>query len=142
MLTILSYSLFTFLCGLVTNLWQLAILRILCGIGLGGEQPPARPSWPKNCPSTGARWPRAFCIPGATWVFLAGLANYFIGANWGWRWMFFFGGLPALFITFIRWGVKESRLWHEQFGEPHKKRNTMKQAFGSLFTESTSGAPP
>ena len=54
--------------------------------------------------------------------------------------MFFFGGLPALFITFIRWGVKESRLWHEQFGEPHKKRNTMKQAFGSLFTEEKQAA--
>ncbi len=39
MLTILCYSLFTFLCGLVTNIWQLAMLRVLCGIGIGGEQP-------------------------------------------------------------------------------------------------------
>src|SRR5688572_31050900 len=31
MLTILSYSIFTFMCGLVTNIWQLAILRVLCG---------------------------------------------------------------------------------------------------------------
>src|SRR3954465_5044912 len=38
-LTILFYSVFTFLCGVVTNIWQLAVLRILCGIGLGGEQP-------------------------------------------------------------------------------------------------------
>ena len=29
MLTILCYSLFTFLCGLVTNIWQLAVLRVL-----------------------------------------------------------------------------------------------------------------
>ena len=36
MLTILFYSVFTFLCGLVTNIWQLAVLRVLCGIGLGG----------------------------------------------------------------------------------------------------------
>ena len=39
MLTILSYSLFTFLCALVTSIWQLAALRVLCGIGIGGEQP-------------------------------------------------------------------------------------------------------
>ncbi len=39
MLTILAYSLFTFLCGFVTNIWQLAVLRFLCGIGIGGEQP-------------------------------------------------------------------------------------------------------
>ena len=28
MLTILCYSLFTFLCGLVTNIWQFAVLRV------------------------------------------------------------------------------------------------------------------
>ena len=39
MATILFNSVFTFLCGLVTNIWQLAVLRVLCGIGLGGEQP-------------------------------------------------------------------------------------------------------
>ena len=27
------------MCGLVTNIWQLGVLRVLCGIGLGGEQP-------------------------------------------------------------------------------------------------------
>src|SRR5437867_334130 len=39
MLTIFCYSLFTFLCALVTNIWQLAVLRVFCGIGIGGEQP-------------------------------------------------------------------------------------------------------
>ena len=29
MLTILCYSVFTFLCGFVTNIWQLAVLRVL-----------------------------------------------------------------------------------------------------------------
>src|SRR5262245_21362436 len=38
-LTIVAYSVFTLMCGLVTNVYQLAILRILCGFGLGGEQP-------------------------------------------------------------------------------------------------------
>ncbi|HET9362740.1 MAG TPA: MFS transporter, partial [Vicinamibacterales bacterium] len=37
MLTILCYSLFTFMCGLVNNIWQLAVLRVLVGIGIGGE---------------------------------------------------------------------------------------------------------
>jgi MFS family permease len=39
MLTILCYSVFTFMCGLVNNIWQLAILRIFVGLGIGGEQP-------------------------------------------------------------------------------------------------------
>src|SRR5881275_883992 len=36
-LTILCYSLFTLLCGTVTGIWQLAALRLLAGIGIGGE---------------------------------------------------------------------------------------------------------
>jgi MFS family permease len=136
MLTIFSYSLFTFLCGMVTNIWQLAILRILCGIGLGGEQPIGSTFVAEELPENRRKMAAGILHTGYyLGFFLAGLANYFIGANWGWRWMFFFGGLPALFITFIRWGVKESRLWHERFGGPQKKHNTMKQAFGSLFTE-------
>src|SRR5437879_9971365 len=37
MLTIVWYSVFTFLSALVTNLWQLDVLRLLEGIGIGGE---------------------------------------------------------------------------------------------------------
>src|SRR6476646_1841513 len=32
MATILMYSVFTFACGLSQNIWQLAVLRIFCGI--------------------------------------------------------------------------------------------------------------
>src|SRR4029079_11596270 len=35
--TILCYSLFTLLCGVTTNVWQLAVCRMLAGIGIGGE---------------------------------------------------------------------------------------------------------
>src|SRR5215212_10347750 len=31
MMTILFYSVFTGLCGMVGNIWQLAVLRVLCG---------------------------------------------------------------------------------------------------------------
>src|SRR2546429_1798292 len=36
MLTIVWYSVFTFLSALVTSVWQLAVLRLLAGIGIGG----------------------------------------------------------------------------------------------------------
>ena len=48
--------------------------------------------------------------------------------------MFVFGGLPALMMAFIRYGVHESKKWHEKFGEAAGKRPTMSQAFGALFT--------
>src|SRR5262249_34495280 len=37
MLTILCYSLFTFLGAFATKVWQLALFRLLAGIGIGGE---------------------------------------------------------------------------------------------------------
>ena len=40
--------------------------------------------------------------------FLAALANYVIGANFGWRWMFVLGGTPALLVGWIQSGVHES----------------------------------
>jgi MFS family permease len=138
MLTIFAYSLFTFMCGLVTNIWQLAVLRILCGIGLGGEQPIGSTFVAEELPEDRRKMAAGILHTGYyAGFFLASVANYFIGANYGWRWMFIFGGLPALFIGFIRWGVKESRLWHSQFGgeDQKKRRPTMKQSFGTLFSD-------
>ena len=37
MLTILCYSLFTFLGAVATSVWYLAAFRLLAGIGIGGE---------------------------------------------------------------------------------------------------------
>jgi len=58
MLTILSYSLFTFLCALVTNIWQLAAMRVLCGMGIGGEPPSGgtfvAEEWPEDRRKMGA----------------------------------------------------------------------------------------
>jgi len=137
MLTIVAYSAFTLMCGLVTNIWQLAVLRILCGIGLGGEQPIGSTFVAEELPEDRRKMAAGILQTGYyVGFFLASVANYFIGANYGWRWMFIFGGVPALFIAFIRWGVKESRLWREQFGgETPRKRPSMKASFGTLFSE-------
>jgi MFS family permease len=135
MLTILCYSLFTFMCGLVTNIWQLAILRVLCGIGIGGEQPVGATYIAEELDERTRKMGAGLMHTGYYFgFFFAAVANYFIGANYGWRWMFIFGGLPALMIFFIRYGVHESKKWHEKFGRSTAKRPTMAQAFGALFT--------
>jgi MFS family permease len=134
MLTILCYSMFTFLCGLVTNIWQLAALRVLCGIGIGGEQPIGgtfvAEVWPEDRRKMGAGYMHTGYYFG---FFLAALANYFIGANFGWRWMFVLGGAPALLVSWIRRGVHESGAWQQKLGDP-KRRPSMRQAFGELFS--------
>jgi MFS family permease len=63
--------------------------------------------------------------------FLAAIANYYIGARYGWRWMFAVGGTPALLITFIQYGVRESKTWERK---REIARPTMTAAFGKLFS--------
>ncbi|HEY7172539.1 MAG TPA: MFS transporter [Vicinamibacterales bacterium] len=134
MLTILCYSIFTFLGALVTSMWQLAACRLLAGVGIGGE-------WSMGGTFVAEEWPEDRRKMGAGYMhtgyyfgfFLAALANYFIGAQYGWRMMFAFGGLPALLVSFIRYGVRESARWEARIIEA-RHRPTMAQAFAALFS--------
>jgi MFS family permease len=133
MLTILCYSVFTFLSGLVTNIWQLAICRLIAGIGIGGE-------WSMGGTFVAEEWPEDRRKMGAGYMhtgyyfgfFLAAIANAYIGATYGWRWMFVLGGTPALLVTFIRYGVRESAAWRKRVAET--RRPKMREAFGELFS--------
>ena len=134
MLTILFYSVFTFLCGVVTNIWQLAVLRVLCGIGLGGEQPMGgtfiAEEWPEDRRKMGAGYMHTGYYFG---FFLAAIANYYIGANFGWRWMFVLGGAPALLVGWIQSGVREPKTWQARADDEHH-RPRMSDAFKALFS--------
>ena len=96
MLTIAWYSLFTFLSAFVTHVWQLAILRLLAGIGIGGE-------WAMGGTFVAEEWPEERRRAGAGYmhtgyyvgVFLAALVNFAIGSRFGWRAMFAVGGLAC-----------------------------------------------
>jgi MFS family permease len=65
--------------------------------------------------------------------FLAAVANFEIGARFGWRTMFAVGGIPALFVLFIRYGVRESDRWEARRTQAGKSL-TMRRAFLSLFS--------
>ena len=58
-LTILCYSLFTFLGALATGVWQLAVFRFLAGAGIGGEWTLGgvfvAEEWPESRPAAGRR---------------------------------------------------------------------------------------
>jgi len=132
MLTILCYSLFTFLCGFVTTVWQLAVLRLLAGIGIGGEWSMGgtfvAEAWPEHRRASGAGYLHTGFYFG---VFLAAIANYVIGARYGWRWMFIVGGTPALLVMFIRYGVTESTVWRARAA---RYRPSMAEAVRMLFS--------
>jgi MFS family permease len=133
-LTILCYSLFTFLGAATTNVWQLGACRLLAGIGIGGE-------WSMGGTFVAEEWPESRRTMAAGYlhtgyyvgVFLAALANYTIGAHYGWRAMFVFGGTPAFFVAFVRYAVVEPARWTEQRGRLGS-RPTMRGAFAMLFS--------
>jgi MFS family permease len=116
-LTILCYSLFTFLGAVSTTVWQLGTFRLLAGFGIGGEWTLGgvliAEEWPEERRKTGAGWMHTGYYFG---VFLAAIANVIIGAAFGWRAMFVFGGAPALLVSYIRRGVREPARWTKRAG--------------------------
>ncbi len=118
MITIVWYSVFTFLSALVTTVSQLAILRLLAGIGIGGEWAMGgtfvAEEWPEHRRRAGAGYMHTGYYVG---IFLAAIANYAIGSRFGhngWRVMFAIGGLPALLLAWVRHGVAEPSRWKEK----------------------------
>jgi MFS family permease len=115
MITIVWYSVFTFLSALVTSVGHLAVLRLLAGIGIGGE-------WAMGGTFVAEEWPEQRRRAGAGYmhtgyyfgIFLAAIANYAIGGRFGhngWRVLFAVGGLPALLLAAVRHGVTEPSRW-------------------------------
>lgn len=112
MLTILCYSVFTFTGAFATSIWQLAIFRLLAGVGIGGE-------WTLGGTFVAEEWPEDRRKMGAGLLqtgyyfgfLMAAALNATVGAEYGWRAMFAIGGLPAFLVVFIQYGVKEPKRW-------------------------------
>jgi len=134
MLTIICFSLFTLLSAFSTNIWTLAVLRLLAGIGIGGE-------WGIGATLISEEWPEERRTMGAGMMhtgyyfgfFLAALANYLVGSRYGWRWMFVVGGVPALLVILIRKGMTEPARWEAKRGALGQKL-TMRHTFLEIFS--------
>ncbi len=112
MAAVLIYSVFTAACGLVQNVAQLAVFRILLGFGMGGE-------WATGVALVSETFParhrgKALAFVQSSWAIgyaLAALVNLLVMPLWGWRGVFFVGVIPALFTLWIRRKVEEPELW-------------------------------
>lgn len=131
-LTILFYSLFTFLGAMAAGVWQLALFRFLAGAGIGGEWTLGgvfiAEEWPEHRRKNGAAFMHTGYYIG---TFLAAIVNSTIGAHYGWRAVFAVGGAPALLVAFIRYGVVEPKRWQQRVRE---SRPTARRALAQLFS--------
>ncbi len=134
MLTILCYSIFTLAGSLSTKVWELGLFRLLAGIGIGGE-------WTLGGILIAEEWPEERRVLGGSLMhtgyyvgtLIASVANYSIGAHFGWRAMFLLGGTPALLVAFVRYGVAEPARWAKRAKEMGP-RLTARSAFLALFS--------
>ena len=134
MLTIICYSLFTFLGAVATSVWQLAAFRLLAGVGIGGEWSMGGTFVAEELPEERRKMAAGLMHTGYYFgIFVAAIANYVIGARYGWRAMFAVGGTPALLVAFIRYGVEEPTRWQKTITEAGKQF-TMRRAFFELFS--------
>jgi len=138
-LSILTYAIFTGLCGFATQAWHIAVLRFIASLGMGGE-------WALGVALVIEVWSgksRAFLaglIGAAANVgyllvgsislsllsFIEGVGNLLLKVgvsqalvesllrNDGWRLMMIIGALPALLVFFVRLFVPESHQWEEE----------------------------
>lgn len=117
--SVLIYSVFTFACGLAQNVTQLAIFRVLLGIGMGGE-------WASGAALVSETWPaehrgKALGFMQSSWAVgygAAAIVNAIVLPAFGWRAVFFVGILPALFTLWVRRHVKEPEIWRRSRAEP------------------------
>jgi len=109
---VVFFSIVELLCGFAPNYTVFLVLRLLYGIGMGGE-------WGVGTSlvmeSTSSRWRGV--LSGilqngyAVGYLLAALAYRFAFPAWGWRPMFWLGGIPAFLALYISAKVPESEAW-------------------------------
>jgi MFS family permease len=111
-LSILIYCVFTGLCAFVQNVPELAICRMLLGLGMGGE-------WAAGAALVAETWPtehraKALGLVQSAWAIgyaLAAAVVAIVMPHFGWRAVFLVGLLPALVTVWIRRHVKEPETW-------------------------------
>jgi len=110
---ILYYSLIEVLSGLAPNYRVFFVLRLLYGIGMGGEWGVGASLTMESIPAKWRGLVSGFLQEGYALGFLLAAGAYrFVYPHWGWRPLFFVGGLPALLTLFVRARVKEPEAWH------------------------------
>ena len=96
------FSAMTIACGLVAQFWQLAVARILTGVGEAGTGPASQTMITDLYPPERRARAQAIYATGANLgVLVAFAAGGAIAQFWGWRAAFVVAGLPGLVLTVV-----------------------------------------
>ncbi len=140
--TILVYAVFTGAAALSQSVYQLALFRLLAGMGIGGEWALAgtyvAEAWPEDRRKMGAGYLQTGYYAG---FFLAATLNFTVGAHFGWRAMFWCGLSPVILAFLIMLRVKEPERWVQASQgaqvQEIRKRSPLKVIFSGIYRRRT-----
>jgi MFS family permease len=117
-LTIVLFSIAAIISAFAWNFWSLAVLRLMTGIGLGGEYGVGmvlfNEAWKKNSRGFGAAALQGCAVIASSAASVVGIwliATF--SDEWSWRIGLLTGGAPILLTIFIRFFMPESKIWLE-----------------------------
>jgi MFS family permease len=137
--TIFVYSIFTGAAALSQTVWQLALFRLLAGIGIGGEWALAgtyvAEAWPEDRRKMGAGYLQTGYYAG---FLLASALNYTVAAHYGWRAMFWCGLTPVVVAFMVLLRVKEPERWQQNAkGKAAGGLSSLRRIFSPPYTRRT-----
>jgi MFS transporter, SHS family, lactate transporter len=114
MANVIFFSIIELLCGFAPNYTVFLILRTVYGIGMGGEWGVGASLAMEAAPGKRRGIFSGILQSGySIGYLLAALAARFVLPAWGWRAMFWVGGIPALLALYVRISVPESEAWKQ-----------------------------
>ncbi|HEY4005163.1 MAG TPA: MFS transporter [Pseudonocardia sp.] len=126
------YSVVGFLCAFAPNFTVLIILRMLYGIGMGGEWGLGAALAMEKIPAKRRGFFSGLLQQGYSMGYLlAALANLLVINQLGlsWRWLFALSIFPALISLLIRTRVKESEIWEDTQEKMKMTRSSFRDVF-------------
>jgi SHS family lactate transporter-like MFS transporter len=134
MVDVCFYSLVGFLCAFAPNFTVLVVLRMLYGLGMGGEWGLGAALAMEKIPARRRGFFSGILQGGYSMGYLlASLAFLVVITWWGlsWRWMFALSVVPAGISLLIRSRVEESEVWKKANERVRQTRTTAREVFGN-----------
>jgi SHS family lactate transporter-like MFS transporter len=114
MVDVMFYSVVGFLCAFAPNFTVLVILRLLYGIGMGGEWGLGAALAMEKVPAERRGFFSGLLQEGYAFGYLLASVGSLVVMDWlglSWRWLFGLSIIPALISLIIRYRVQESEVW-------------------------------
>jgi MFS transporter, putative metabolite:H+ symporter len=110
--SVLWFGVLSLACGFAWSYPSLVVLRLLQGLGLGAEVPVAATYISELAKAKGrGKFVLLFELVFPVGLVAAALLGKWIVPNLGWQYLFFVGGIPALFALFMMRNLPESPRW-------------------------------